>query len=363
MQKVLITEASYKDCRRAIELALSTFPLPVRGRRVLVKVNAMTGTEPEQGTITHPSVLRALVALLEEMGPAEILVGDNPGGGYYGRNRDVFADSGLLEASGGHYCNFGRVARAVPFNPEFVERVFPSSVVLDSDIYISVPKFKTHTKAGVSIGLKNNFGILPGAQKANLHHRARKPVDFGRMLMEVYRLRPPDLIIVDAILSLHTLGPYSPDLYYTGLIMASDNGVALDATAARMMGYDPAEVPIIRAAHDGGLGSLCEEDIQVLGNLQRIPGFKIPPVEDLTTPQLMKLVGRMAELPHYRPRLDAAKCDGCSLCADGCPAGALAMADGLPRLEASVCVPCFCCKEVCPREAIEMLKPDSVVGI
>jgi len=358
LQKVLITEASYKDCRRAVELALSTFPLQVRGKKVMVKINAVAGAEPEQGMYTHPSVVHTLVTLLEEMDPAEILVGDNPGVALYGRNRDAFVGTGLLEASKGHYCNIGKEARPVPFNPEFIKTVFPSRAILDADVYISVPKFKTHSRGGVSIGLKNNYGILPGGQKSNLHHRVPRPIDFGRMLMEVYRVRPPDLIIVDAILGAQGIGPYSADLVYMGLIMASDNGVALDATAARMMGYDPAEVPIIRFAHEAGVGSFREEDIEILGKFQRIPGFTKPPLGDLTTTELMTFAGRMAEIPSLRPKVDASRCDGCSVCADGCPGGALSMSNGLPQLEASLCVPCFCCKEVCPREAIEMLKPD-----
>lgn len=357
MQRVLITDASYKNCRQALEKALSTFSPPVRGRKVMVKVNAVSGAEPEQGMVTHPGVLRALVQLLEEMGAGEILVGDNPGVTYYGRNLDAFTESGLLEASGGHYCNIGKEARSVPFLPEFVRNLFPSRAVLDADVYISVPKFKTHARSGVSVGLKNNFGILPGAQKSNLHHRAPLPIDFGRMLMEVFRVRPPDLIIVDAILSAQGIGPYSPDLVYLGQIIASDNAVALDAVIARMMGYDPKDVPIIRFAHEAGLGSLREEDIEVLGAFRPVPGFTTPPVADIVSTEPMQFAGRMAEIPYYRPKVDAAGCDGCNICAEGCPGGALSMSNGLPVLDASLCVPCFCCQEACPRQAITMRMP------
>ncbi len=357
MNKVLITEASYKDCRRAIELALSTFPLPVRDKRVLVKVNCMAGTQPEEGSITHPSVLGALVTLLEEMKPAEIMVGDNPGQGYYGRNQDVFDASGLREAAKGHYCNLGKEARAVPFDPSLINVMSPSRAVLDADIVISVPKFKTHIRTGVSVALKNSFGILPGAQKANLHHRAGSPYNFARALVEVFRLRPPDLFIVDGILVGQGVGPYSRELHYLGVIMASDNAVAMDATVARMMGYEPAQVPLIHFAQAAGLGSCREEDIEVIGNSRRIPGFSIPALASITSTEHHQMNAWMVEAPLYRPVVNTSKCDGCSICADGCTLGALTMAGGLPRLDPSLCVPCFCCQEVCPRQAIILSKP------
>ncbi|MDP2662460.1 MAG: DUF362 domain-containing protein [Dehalococcoidia bacterium] len=356
MQRVLITNANYRNCRRAIEEALSAFPLAIRGRKVLVKINGMTDTEPEQGLILHPAFLRALLGLLEEMGAGEIMVGDNPGINYYGRNEAAFKASGLWEAAGAHYLNLGREARLVPFDPTYMNSVFPSSAVLDADIVISVPKFKTHARAGLSVALKNSFGILPGAQKSNLHHRAPAPRDFARMLAQVFRLRPPDLVIVDGILAGQGIGPYSPDLRYLGLVMASDNGVAMDATVARMMGYDPDQAPLLRFAQELGLGSYREEDIEVMGNFAPIPGFTVPPLADISSTEPIGYKGGMAESPFYRPKVDASKCDGCCICAEGCPPGALTMSEGLPRLDASLCVPCFCCQEVCPRQAIAVGK-------
>ncbi|MDP2659472.1 MAG: DUF362 domain-containing protein, partial [Dehalococcoidia bacterium] len=214
MPSVLIAQASYRDCRGAIEEALSAFPLSVRGRKVLVKVNAMSDTEPEAGVITHPGFLRALVGALEEMGPGEIMVGDNPAMPLSGRNEAAFRATGLWEAAGGHYYNIGREARLVPFDPAYIKSVFVSKAVLDADVVISVPKFKTHARAGISVALKNSYGTLPGAQKANLHHRVPAPVDFARMLVHVFRLRPPDLFIVDGILAGQGQGPHSTDLRY-----------------------------------------------------------------------------------------------------------------------------------------------------
>ena len=359
MSRVLIARASYRDCRGAIEEALAAFPLAIRGRKVLVKVNAMEGTEPEAGVITHPAFLRALVGVLEEMGPGQIMVGDNPAMPFCGRNEAAFKVTGLWEAAGRHYENLGREARLVPFDPAYIKSVYVSKALLDADVVISVPKFKTHARAGISVALKNSYGILPGAQKANIHHRVPAPLDFARMLVQVFRLRPPDLIIVDGILAGQGQGPHSVDLRYLGLVMASDNAVALDATIARMIGYEPEQVPLLHYAQELGVGSYREEDIEVVGPFAPIPGFRIPPLADLnsTEPINYLIRGLIGEMPFYRPKIDASRCDGCRLCADGCPPGALTMSEGLPRLDASLCVPCFCCQEVCPQQAIVLSKP------
>lgn len=357
MKKVLITPSSYKNCRPAVEQALDAFPVAVRGRKVLIKVNGMAGMEPEEGAITHPQILSALVAVLEQRGAAEIMVGDNPGITYYGRNQVAFAESGLLDAAGGHYVNIGKQARPVAFHPDFIEKVFPSTAVLDADVVISVPKFKTHARVGLSVGLKNNFGILPGAQKSNLHHRTATPVNFARMLVEVFRVRPPDLFIVDAVLAAQGIGPYSQDLRYLGLIIAADNAVALDATCARMMGLEPDQVPLLRFAQQAGLGSYAREETEVQGPFSPIPGFTTPPSDLFTSTEPIKYSGGMAETPAYRPRVEASRCDGCRICADDCPAGALTMSNGQPRVGPSLCVPCFCCQEACPQQAISLALP------
>ncbi len=358
MQRVLITKASYSGCRRAVEEALANFPLSVRGRKVLIKVNAMNGAEAEEGVVTHPAILKALMELLDEMGAAEVAVGDNPGISAYGRNQTAFMGNGLGEIAGERYLNLGREARSVPFNPVFIDRVFVSRGVMDADVVISVPKFKTHARVGISVGLKNNFGTLPGGQKANLHHRAPAPVDFASMLVDVYRLRPPDLIIVDGILAMEGIGPYAKELRYLGLLLASDNAVALDATVARMMGYEPDQLPLLRSAQKAGLGSYLEQDIQVLGPWEPIHDFRRPDLSDLNSTLPITYQGGMAEFPSFRPSVDLGGCDGCRICAEVCPPGALTMANGLPRLDASMCVPCCCCQESCPRQAITMARPD-----
>lgn len=357
MHKVLIAGATYQDCRKAVAQAFATFPLPIQGKRVLVKPNLVKAGEPEAGQITHPAILQAVVEKVEELGASEIMVGDNVGGSNYGRNKATFVEAGLMAAARGHYRNIGKEARLLAFDPAFIGHVFVSREVLEADLFISVPKFKTHRFVGLSVAIKNNFGILPGAQKANFHLMVKTPVDFARLQVEVFRLRPPDLVIVDGVLTMEGHGPLSPQLRYLGKVLASDSGVALDATVARMMGYDPSLVPLLHFARDRGLGPHSDEDIEILGCLETISNFVVPTLAEITSTVPRDHTGWLAQMAFLRPSVETRKCDGCGLCAQVCPPGAMRMADILPTLDASLCIPCYCCQESCPPGAITMARP------
>ena len=64
---------------QAVERAFELFPLDLQGKKVLIKPNVLRESEAEEGLVTHPAVLRAVVDQVETMGPASIVVGDNPG--------------------------------------------------------------------------------------------------------------------------------------------------------------------------------------------------------------------------------------------------------------------------------------------
>jgi uncharacterized protein (DUF362 family) len=240
MQKVLIHPATYENVRRAVDLAFERFPLDVKGKKVLLKPNVLRASGAEEGIVTHPAVLRAVVEKVETMKPASIVVGDNPGVMGYGANEESFRRTGLMEAAKGYYRNIGKESEKVNFNPDFVPTVSVSRAILDCDILISLPKFKTHGLTVLTGAIKNSYGFLPGAQKARLHKIAGSPDRFHEMLVDVFRIRVPDLFLVDAVVGMEGNGPACRDLRDIGLILASDTAGALDAVIATMMGCDPA---------------------------------------------------------------------------------------------------------------------------
>jgi len=355
MQRVMIQPSDYKNISQAVERAFDLFPVKIKGKKVLIKPNVLRASDANEGITTHPSLLRSVVESVEKMEPASISVGDNPGLFSYGANEEGFKKTGLMAASKGYYKNIGNDSVTVDFNKDFTPTVSISQAVLDADIIISLPKFKTHGLTTMTGAIKNSYGFLPGAQKARLHRAAGSPKGFNDVIVEVFRLRVPDLFIVDAVVGMEGNGPASTDLRDIGLILASDNAVAMDSVIATMMGLDPGSLRFLKKAKEMGLGDYNIESIEIIGELKILPDFKLPPLggdavfRDQNVQDLF--LQRIQLLPHVNPDL----CTACGTCVDQCPVSALSIENGLPQVDDKTCITCFCCQEICPEKAIALI--------
>ena len=320
----------------------------------MIKPNVLRLSEAKEGIVTNPAVLRSVVEKVEGMGPASLVVGDNPGVFSYGANEESFKKTGLMEAAKGYYQNIGNDSEKVDFNPEYMPTVSISRAVLDADIIISLPKFKTHGLTVMTGAIKNSYGLLPGAQKAQLHKAAGNPERFHEVVVEVFRLRVPDLFIVDAVVGMEGNGPASPDLLDIGLIMASDNAMAMDTVIATMMGLEPGRLRFLQKAKEIGLGDYDLDKIEIIGELKILPQFKLPPLggEIITGNKAIQQMmdSRTLLLPQADPEL----CTACGTCVDQCPVSALSMNGDTPLVDADICITCFCCQEICPEKAITL---------
>jgi uncharacterized protein (DUF362 family)/Pyruvate/2-oxoacid:ferredoxin oxidoreductase delta subunit len=354
MTRVLIHPAAYENVDEAIDRVFDLFPLELQGKKVLIKPNVLRSSEARESIVTHPSVLRAVVNKVETLKPASIIVGDNPGLFNYGANEESFRITGLMDAAKGYYVNIGNDSQQIAFNPDFLPTVSVSRIVLEADVIISLPKFKTHGLTVVTGAIKNNYGYLPGALKAKLHKAAGTPERFHEMLVDVFRLRVPDLFIVDAVVGMQGNGPASTDLRDIGLVLASDNAVALDSIIATMMGCEPGRLRFLQKAKEVGLGDYDLDKIEIIGELKRLPDFRLPPLggEAIIENEAIQQVIHMQTI--VRPRADPELCTSCGTCIDHCPVSALSMVDDLPQVDADTCITCFCCQEMCPEKAIAL---------
>lgn len=354
MHRVMIHPATYENCREAVDRAFALFPIDVSQKEVLVKPNVLRASKPEEGVATHPAVLKAVIEKLEEMNPAQIVVGDNPGLFSYGANENAFETAGLLSAARGYYRNIGNDSVKVDFDPEYSDKLGVSREIMEADVVISLPKFKTHGLTVITGGIKNSYGFLPGAQKAVLHRKAGEPKRFHEVVVDVFRLRVPDLFILDAVIGMEGNGPASPDLRTINRIMASDNAVALDATMSRMMGLEPGKLRFLQKAAENGLGSYESNAIEIVGELTPIPDFKLPPLGGEAITGSTALQDMIHGKTLLRPKADPDLCTACETCVDQCPVSALSMVDDIPKVDADTCIMCFCCQEICPEQAITL---------
>jgi NAD-dependent dihydropyrimidine dehydrogenase PreA subunit len=202
--------------------------------------------------------------------------------------------------------------------------------------------------------IKNSYGILPGAQKARLHHIAGSPERFHDVIVEVFRLRIPDLFIMDAVVGMEGNGPASPELRKIGLILAADNAVALDGVVARMMGLDPGRLRFLQKAKALGLGDFDSQMTQIDGEMQVLSDFKLPPLGGEAILGNTAVQELMKNRTLVRPQADPELCTGCGACIEHCPVSALSMDENLPVVDPEICITCFCCQEICPEKAMTL---------
>ncbi|MFH0785111.1 MAG: DUF362 domain-containing protein [Pseudomonadota bacterium] len=354
MHRVMIHPASYENCREAVERAFTLFPQNIAGKKVVIKPNVLRTSKAEEHIVTNPALLRAVIEKVEEMSPREIVVGDNPGLFNYGDNENSFEQTGLMAAAKGYYKNFGDTTQHLVFNPDFMPEVGVSKEIMDADIFISLPKFKTHGLTVMTGAIKNSYGILPGAQKARLHQIAGTPERFHEVIVEVFRLRVPDLFIMDAVVGMEGNGPASPELREIGLILAADNGVAMDAVVATMMGIDPSRLRFLQKAKAEGLGDFDLKTIQIDGKLQVLTNFKLPPLGGEAIAGNQAIQQLMNAKASVKPKADPDLCTACGACIEHCPVSALSMQETVPVVDAETCIACFCCQEICPEKAMSL---------
>ncbi len=352
---ILPVTASLRHDVETIMKALA--PKTFAGARVLIKPNMVGPSVPELGHTTHPELVRAVVGACRDR-DARVMVGDNPGG--MNRNsRYVATVTGILDASEGCFTSISeRVVEKVGAKTGLTLVI--SKAVLEADYIISLPVFKTHIGMMVSGALKNVFGYVAGACKARLHLQAPAPEKFADIICDIYQIRPPDLHIMDAITAIEGNGPcHGGELRQVGKLLASTDALALDAVMARMMGVDPSLLPIQERAQTRGLGTLKEDQINVVGELVPIPNFKMPVTyaslsrKDRMT-EIRKLYpsGTMRTRISVKPLHLEQQCIKCGDCALNCPAQALTV-----EPEFSIndkCIACYCCVELCPEGALEV---------
>lgn len=269
-----------------------------KGDTVLIKPNILLAKKPEEAITTHPAVIEAIINAVKEAG-AIPLVGDSPGG-LVGRVIKHWKITGIEEVCNRldvEILNFessGVYERKINGNHYHIAKP-----VLDVDFIINVPKIKTHGLTLFTCAIKNMYGTVPGLTKVNYHKYAPKPSDFASLVVDIYSLSKPGLNIVDGIIGMDGSGPSAGNPKELGMILASNDGVALDSYICYILGKDPMKVSTNKIAYERGLGEAKIDEIKVLGHQVEVrKDFKWPPsitssinmIPNFIVKGLMKLV-------------------------------------------------------------------------
>lgn len=337
------------------------------GQKVLLKVNLLMKKRPEEAVTTHPSVVEAVVHLVQEAGGIPI-IGDSPGGPYsIGALQGIYARSGMKEVAErtGALLNMD-VGQTNMSHPEgkIVKSLMVTTSVTDADVVITLSKLKTHGMMTFTGAVKILFGVIPGLLKAEYHFKMPKVQDFAELLVDIATCIKPTLSIMDGIVSMEGDGPSAGKPRSVGALLISQDPFALDVVATNLIGLKPEKVPTIMAARGRGLPSSMEE-VECIGDsrsLWRIQNFVLPKSSSLNFIDLVPLPKSVKDFAmkqvRPQPHFQHDQCIGCQDCLNNCPPKALVMNEqNRPVVDLDACIRCFCCQELCPRQAIEIMKP------
>ena len=319
-----------------------------RGSRVLVKPNLLSPALPRQAVLTHPAVVRAVVEYCNALG-VRPLVADSPAMGSFDL---ILRMSGIRSALRGLDCEcrpFKHSVR-VDIGEPFGEIEIAEDAV-QADFIVNLPKFKTHSQMLLTLAVKNLFGCIIGYQKPEWHMRAGADRQaFARLIALIGRTLRPSFNILDGVLAMEGQGPGLGGVpRELGIVVAGRDPFALDRVVCRMVGLDPEELPVLKAAREMGFPAPGAE---IDGSLPQIRDFRLPRLTSLIFgPKFLH--GFLRRQVLQRPVCDSAACRMCGECRKICPAGAIACGEKPLRFDYDRCIRCYCCIEVCPFGALE----------
>jgi uncharacterized protein (DUF362 family) len=257
---VLDADEYSQQLEQVLRDGLRLFPLDVRGKAVVLKPNLV---DYLQGNAinTHPTLVLAAAESFRRLGAKSVVVAEGPG-----HQRDtqlVLWESGYHEALGDGKIRFvdlnrdeliGTTLRA---SYSGMKQLWLPRTVLEADFLVSMPKIKTHHWSGVTLAMKNMFGIVPGARygwpKNILHWQG-----IHESILDLCATVRVHFVIADGIIAMEGDGPLNGTARPAGRIVLADDPVAADATCARLMGLEPWRI-----------GHICE-GARFLGNVEPV---------------------------------------------------------------------------------------------
>ena len=251
------------------------------GDSVLLKPNLIAPRSRRHATQTDPAVIIETAKLLKDFG-AKPFIGDSPAWGSVFGCIKALKLAEPLQKLGVPVkpLTKPRICRVGKYNT----KVGISSVALDADVIINLPKFKTHQQLVATFAVKNMFGTVAGKRKALWHFaKGKNPDDFCELLIAIFKLLNPALTIIDAVTVMDGPGPIRGRARPLGYLIGGTDPVACETLCCKLVDIEPEDMPIIRAARQADFG--CSEPDRI-----KVVGDSLPePCRDFELPRLIPI--------------------------------------------------------------------------
>ena len=275
---VLETDGYSEKIEAVVLDGLRLFRLNVANKSVLLKPNLVEDLPAPVNT--NAALVGAAARCFLRLGARRVVIGEGPG---HQRDTELVVLASGLEPHLGE-----RKIEFVDLNRDELMKVHLKAsysglgalwlprTVLSSDFVVSMPKVKTHHWAGVTLSLKNMFGVVPGMKygwpKNLLHWHG-----IHQSILDICATVPSHFVIADGIQAMEGNGPLQGTERWMNKIVMSDDPVAADATCCRLMGLAPERIThLAEGAHF--LGNLEADRITMLAEpaIATEP-FAVPP--------------------------------------------------------------------------------------
>ncbi len=253
---------------------------------------------------THPALVEALAGLLMDAGAGKVTVLEGLG------DTAIFPRWGYTELAGRLGADLVDLCTPKPFYSwklypvgsgfSVYENFYLNPILSELDVFVSVGKMKCHATTGVTLSLKNLFGIAPISlyrrhpgdnNRSFFHDTAAFDRRVPRVILDLNLARPVHLAVIDGVMTSEGgAGPWDAGLSQVkpGVLVASRDPLAADAVATAVMGFDPEAAPGVvpftggdnhlSLAAAAGLGTLRIGDIGIAGPSIEEVRFPFKPV-------------------------------------------------------------------------------------
>jgi uncharacterized protein (DUF362 family)/ferredoxin len=356
--KILVSDGAHFSINRF----LSSFPFQP-GQKVVIKPNWVNSRDPSMGVTTSMKMMEEVIKFLKKK---QVHIAIAEGSGYEFNTKKAFEVLGVDRFTSKYGVKIVNTrdtknTKKVNLHGKLLKRINLPSEVVDADWIINIPKLKTHVLTGMSLCMKNLFGLLPDKERRFAH-----VFGLGQAIVDLTGyFNDRTINILDGLTAMSGEGPVFGDTFNLNLIFAGKNMADIDRLCCKMLAVDFRKIHHIRMAKN-----LFSQKVTIIPQFKpKKVRFALPTASSyykfrywgvFAFDFLQSRFTGKSYIPNIvtrfgvRLNIDNSKCNRCGKCLQLCPVGAITQTKSGFHIDFEKCryVRCFKCFDTCEKDAI-----------